>query len=90
MYHKVTQSMIVAEEFELYSRFGNWLIHRGLIDQRMLSTALSYARVFRCRIGDSLVALEALDRVSVEAEAEAFHTFAGFQTGAPLLLPRAS
>jgi hypothetical protein len=68
-------------------RFGAWLIRRGLIDRRLLFTALARSRVGGCRIGDALVQLGILDRARVEEEATAFCTFTAFQGAEPLAGP---
>ena len=69
-------------------RFGEWLLRRGLITRAELFRALEQGKAHRCRVGDALVALGALGRGQVEEEATAFATFAGFQGGSPLGLPR--
>ena len=69
-------------------RFGDWLLRRGLITRAELFRALEQAKTHCCRVGDALVALGPLSRSRVEEEATAFLTFAGFQGGSPLGLPR--
>lgn len=69
-------------------RFGDWLIRRGLITRVDLFHALERAKTVRCRVGDALVQLCRLDRAQVEEEALSYGTFASFQGGAPLDLPR--
>jgi hypothetical protein len=62
------------------SRFGEWLVRRGLISRADLFSALSAAHRHRCRLGDALVWLEVLDRGELEAEARRFGSFANAST----------
>jgi hypothetical protein len=74
----------VSEETRLYpvhsrrpiSRFGEWLVRRGLISRAELFSALSTAHRHRCRLGDALVWLEVLEREELETEAQRFGSFA--------------
>jgi hypothetical protein len=77
-----------APEDQAQIRFGEWLLRRALITRAELFRALEQAKAHRCRVGDALVALGAMGRSQVEEEATAFATFAGFQGGSPLGLPR--
>jgi hypothetical protein len=55
------------------SRFGDWLVHRGVIDRSGLFQGLQRSGADGCRIGDALVELGLVERRVLELEACMFN-----------------